>query len=176
MANTKQKPVDLTGWPTQGEVMETLGISDRTLNRLVEQNKIQRDYKAVPGRRPVPVFHPGDVEKYQAEVEASRTFVMPHPPAAAGSLTLAQARAAAIAAPQSAAEVLMDAMPVIAEAFATVAGNGQAKPLATYVKIDEAEIISGLPRGYLLELAQEKKIKAIKRGSWYFQRKALENL
>lgn len=172
MANIKQKEpaADLTGWPTQGEVVETLRISERTLNRMVEQGKIQRQYRQMQGRRPVPVFHPGDIETLASRNEADKSFLVHQ----SGPKQLAVIPQGQYSSPFG-SESALDALPVLAEAIATITG-ARAKARPTYVKIEEAEEISGLPRALLLEKVEGGELKGFKRGRWYFQTKGLERL
>jgi excisionase family DNA binding protein len=76
------------GWLPKMEVAETLGISERTLERLIQQKRIRRAYRRVPGRKPVAVLHPEDVKALQREtvtaapassVEDAESAVMPRP-------------------------------------------------------------------------------------------------
>ena len=49
-------------WKTQTEAAEILQVSSKTIARLAAQQKLQRGLRRVPGRKPLPVFHPGDIE------------------------------------------------------------------------------------------------------------------
>lgn len=54
---------DLSTWPTKPEAAARLGISERSLERLVEQGKPpERRMRQRPGKRPEPVFNPEEVE------------------------------------------------------------------------------------------------------------------
>ena len=58
----------LDDWKTQAEAAEILKCSQRTIGRMVGQKKIQRILRRVPGRKPMPVFNPDDIEALRAEM------------------------------------------------------------------------------------------------------------
>src|SRR5262245_41186600 len=55
------------GWQPKMEVAESLGISERTLERLIQQKRIRRAYRRVPGRKPLAVLNPEDVAVLKSE-------------------------------------------------------------------------------------------------------------
>ena len=61
-------------WKTQAEAAEILQVSPRTIARLAAQQKLQRGLRRVPGRKPLPVFHPGDIEAIRAETVQVKPF------------------------------------------------------------------------------------------------------
>ena len=61
-------------WKTQAEAAEILQVSPRTIARLAAQQKLQRGLRRVPGRKPLPVFHPGDIEAIRAETVQIKPF------------------------------------------------------------------------------------------------------
>jgi len=168
MANKQEKMIG-DDWLTMGDAMETLGISERTLNRMVEKGEVQRQYKQARGRRPMPMFHPGDVETARQEIFSARQHVMP----------TGQSRELALVHRQDPQEAMLDGMPALAGFAAAIleaAQKPQERTMAAYVQLEEAVVISGLPKAFLLEQAQQGKLKAKKFGRWYFQRAALEAL
>ena len=139
--------------------MERLGASERTVNRMAERGQLQQGYLNLPGRRPAPVFNPADVETIQAEQEAAKTFPVP-----AQTALVRQNHAS-----PNGAE-MMAAMLSVAQASAQRAPEIS----ASYVGIEDAVRISGLPRGFLLEQVKAGAIKAHKIGRWYLRRQDLE--
>ena len=62
----------LDEWKTQAEAAEILKCSQRTIGRMAGQKKIQRILRRVPGRKPMPVFNPDDIEALRAGSGADR--------------------------------------------------------------------------------------------------------
>jgi hypothetical protein len=56
------------GWKTKAEIVEELGISERTLERMLQKNKVRRGQKRIPGRKPITVISPEDVPRLKAEM------------------------------------------------------------------------------------------------------------
>jgi excisionase family DNA binding protein len=55
--------VSIDQWIAKGEVMQRTGLNERTLERKVKAGEIRREYRHIPGRKGLPVYHPDDVEK-----------------------------------------------------------------------------------------------------------------
>ena len=49
-------------WKSKSEAAHILRCSNKTIERLAGQNKIQKVMRRIPGRRSTPVYHPGDIE------------------------------------------------------------------------------------------------------------------
>lgn len=64
---TSEKAEDLSGWLTKEEVAARLSASEKTVERYVKKGDLERKTRRVPGRRPLPVFNPDDVERIEAE-------------------------------------------------------------------------------------------------------------
>ena len=63
-------------WKTQEEAAEILECSKKTIARMADQKKIQRVLRRVPGRKPMPVFNPDDIEALRVKtVEAEPFYV-----------------------------------------------------------------------------------------------------
>jgi excisionase family DNA binding protein len=54
-------------WPTKLDVTRETGISERTIERLIQRGEIRRELRHVPGRKPISILHPDDVVKLRAE-------------------------------------------------------------------------------------------------------------
>ena len=64
----------LDDWKTQAEAAEILKCSQKTVGRMAAQKKIQRVLRRVPGRKPMPVFNPDDIEAIRAEMVQVEPF------------------------------------------------------------------------------------------------------
>ncbi len=64
----------LDDWKTQAEAAEILRCSQKTVGRMAAQKKIQRVLRRVPGRKPMPVFNPDDIEAIRAEMVQVEPF------------------------------------------------------------------------------------------------------
>jgi excisionase family DNA binding protein len=54
-------------WPTIKETIRRTGMSERTLYRRMQDDSLRQAYRKVPGRKPILVLHPEDVERLEAE-------------------------------------------------------------------------------------------------------------
>src|SRR5262245_40625280 len=45
-------------WLSKSKVMEKTGLTDRTLARKVNRGELGREFRNIPGRKPLPIFHP----------------------------------------------------------------------------------------------------------------------
>src|SRR4051794_39885085 len=59
---------DTETWVAKREVVKLTGLTNRTLERKVQKNILRREYRDVPGRTRMPVYHPYDVQKLVKEV------------------------------------------------------------------------------------------------------------
>jgi hypothetical protein len=163
--------VDTTGWLKLEQVMERTEASARSIDRMVAAGNIRKAYRTVANRRPIPVFCPEDVEVV-ASTRMNPTSVSemvierPVPPPEADD----PGRGAALVR-------MPDAQPVMQALRGWLDTKASETKLATtYLTLEQAHTLTGLPKSYLLTLAQEGKVKAIRSGAWYFQRRALEEL
>jgi hypothetical protein len=58
-------------WPSKEEASQQIGISVRTLERLVRRREIKQAYRRVPNRRPLAVLNPVDLAKVAAQMAGS---------------------------------------------------------------------------------------------------------
>lgn len=59
---------NLDTWPTKKEVMDKLHMSEKTVERRINEGKIRKRERFIPGRKPLPILHPEDVRTLQQQV------------------------------------------------------------------------------------------------------------
>ena len=152
----------LDDWKTQAEAAEILKCSQKTVGRMAAQKKIQRVLRRVPGRKPMPVFNPDDIEAIRAETAEPKAFpvkergeekALAHVPRQRGVDLLAQLLADRISPARS--------VPVEQKVF---------------LNLKEAAEYSGLSKAWLMREIKSGNIKAIKTGGWRIRRSDLEQL
>jgi hypothetical protein len=146
---------DFSTWVSKVEAAKTLGIGIRTLERRIQEQGLRVAHRRIPNRKPLAVLHPEDFATLQAEM-------MPATPAPEenGSREIAVRSVS-----RSALEVV---------ALMRAAQSSPSLPL--FLDLKAAVTYSGLPETYLRELIAQNKLKAVKRGSYYVSRFALEQL
>ncbi len=145
---------DLENWPTKGDVVSQLGISERSLERLIQQRKVRTAYKKVPGRRPLPLVHPEDVQRLRQEVLPAV------PDGSHKALTIPNRQG-------------------VANLLASLAtGNGARVELKDkfYLTLKEASELSGLPKSYLHRKIKEGTLPTLSAGGYRIHRVDLEML
>ena len=149
-------------WKTQAEAAEILQVSPRTIARLAAQQKLQRGLRRVPGRKPLPVFHPGDIEAIRAETVQVKPFPVSERPE--GTALARRPNPAAV--------------DLIAQLFADQTALPRAVPVEQkiFLTLKEAADYSGLPKAWLLRDIKSGKLQAIKAGGWRIRRSALDHL
>jgi hypothetical protein len=165
---------DLQQWPTKPEVRQRLNISDRAVDRLVQQEKLQRLERAVYGRRPVPIFNPSDVDRLAEASPVKRTDWLPvDSPLPEASPAPEQAIAKnghSKPNPQLAAliaefiQILRDFSVANAPTpteIASLAPAVPAVPATLYLTMSEASLYSGLPEGRLRAFLKQGKLTRI---------------
>ena len=152
----------LDDWKTQAEAAEILKCSQKTIGRMAGQKKIQRVLRRVPGRKPMPVFNPDDIEMLRAEM----VQVEPFPVRERGD-GKALARQTSQGRVDLLAQLLADRIP-----------PAPAVPVAqkVFLNLKEASEYSGMPKAWLVREIKSGKIKAIKAGGWRIRRADLEQL
>lgn len=83
MARKADSDKDLSTWIPKADVVRETGISERSLERRVQTRKIRQGYRTMPGRRPLPVLHPDDVEALRGEMVQRTTEEQERSPAVA---------------------------------------------------------------------------------------------
>src|SRR4051794_22390329 len=58
----------LGNWPDKHAAAATLGLSLRSVERLISQKKIRVKHRPILGRKPLTILNPEDIERIKAEV------------------------------------------------------------------------------------------------------------
>ena len=150
---------ELDDWKTKAEAAEILQCSEKSIERLASQKKVEKRQRRIPGRRPLPVFNAEDIERIRQETMSPEAFPLP------------QGQTKALA-KRSAGN--------FAEVFARLvanADNGKISPTQkVYLSLNEAVEYSGLPRAWLLRKIKSGGLDAIKAAGWKIRRTELEAL
>ena len=151
------------GWQTKAEAVALLGISERTIERMVQAGRIHQVYKHVPGRRPIAVLNPKDIGKVKAET------IKPVPVPVVHEDTDGASRDLVPLSPQNAASHLLTALASVTPQRVPVTSK-------VYLPLKEASEYSGLPAAYLRRLIGEGTLPALKTGGYRIRRADLEKL
>jgi excisionase family DNA binding protein len=144
---------DYSGWLTKQEIMKELGLSERTLERMLQRDEIKRAHRRVPGRKPITVISPDDIERLRAEV------VKPEP----------------IPAPEERALAVRQRSGM--ELLALLRNTAQVPALPLFLSVKEASEFSGLSQALIRRLITQKKLKKVWLDRGYrISRKELETL
>ena len=141
---------NLDTWIAKGEVVQRTGLTERTLERKVKAGELRREYRTIPGRKPLPVFHPEDVEKLTTN-----------------TLTPIPLKKKAL--PTSRQLIPTSQRPVPASESVVVSVSVSLAD-KDYLTLKEAALLKGLPISYLRKKVQSKEISAIKLKSWRIHR------
>src|SRR5262249_36763970 len=127
------------------------GLTERTLERMVKRGELRRDYRNIPGRKPLPVFHPEDVEQLTTKT------LTPIPMKRNGIPKFRQLVPTLRQLPMASASVAVSLS--LNEKF--------------YLTLKEAAFLSGLPLSYLRKKVQSQEIAAVKLAGWRIHRDEL---
>jgi len=183
---------DLQQWRTKEEVCERLNISDRGVDRLVQRKKLRKRERKVYGRRPVPIYHPSDVEKLAGQSDVTGSDWQPvdtDPTAEPVSDSLPQIANGEYS-PQTDAIAgeLLQFLKTIRDNFvaavgpplqiASAANAGPPVPTTLYLTMSEACLYSGLPESRLRAFIRDGRLTRIPgaRNRTMISRGELENL
>ncbi len=156
MARKAQKE-DLSTWVPKSDVFRETGISERSLERRVQARKIRQGYRTMPGRRPLPVLHPDDVEALRGEM-VQRT-------------TEEQERSTALA--------TLPVRPGGTDAFnALLSALSHNTPAVqpAFLGLKEASAYIGLSIAYLKRAIEAGDLDAVKDRGWRIRRRDLDAL
>jgi excisionase family DNA binding protein len=146
---------DFSDWLTKLEAVEQLGISERTLERLIQKRRIRMADRMVPGRKPIKVIHPGDFATLKAETvpalphqeEETSTDVALRPPGQA-----------------------------VQQFFHSLLTTLPYPPRALSLSLKEAAAYTGFSQAYLLRQVKEGKLEAIRDRGYRLLRRDLDRL
>ena len=151
------------GWKTKGEAAVILECSERTVERMATEKRIQKAIRRIPGRKGLPVFNPEDIERVRQETVGREGFLVPEE---GSSETKTLARRSV---PEDPAEFL-------GQLAAAVAAPPLRLSEKLFLTLKEAATYSGMPRTWLLKKIKNDELKAIKAGGWKIRRSDLEGL
>lgn len=155
----------LDNWLPVEEVEQILQVSRKTVNKYAregvtidgERFKLRKQARRFPGRPPLPVYHPEDVEKVRRATVPIRRV------------------------PDQATSVPMVARPNPSPGhIAGLPMIGFSRPAEVcvsdklYLSLKEASAYSGLSTRHLSELLRDNRIHGFKRAGWKVQRASLE--
>ena len=154
-------------WLTKTEVAGILRISERSVQNLASEGKLQSRPQSREGKAPIVVYHPSDVERVRAERQAQMVFVMPPDSASPAS---GQSLATAAANQGKNLEVL--------EAFMEAVSEKLLKPSELahkrYLTMAEAIVYTGCGRSHIQARCKPHPIGP--RGAKVFKRTELDKL
>ena len=140
-------------WPDKHAAAATLGLSFRSVERLIEQKKIHIKHRPILGRKPLTILNPEDVDRIKAEV-------LPPVPA-----------------PAKTGSVLVPHRPVkAADMLAALTPPRVPLDKKLFLTLREASEFSGLPQSYIRRLIASKKLKVIVAAGYRIKRADLERL
>jgi Helix-turn-helix domain len=128
---------DYGGWLTKQEIMKELGLSERTLERMLQRDEIKRAHRRVPGRKPITVISPEDIARLRAEV------VQPEPVPAPEERALAVRQRSGM------------------ELLALLRNTAPVPALPLFLSVKEASEFSGLSQALIRRLITQKKLKKV---------------
>jgi excisionase family DNA binding protein len=155
MARKSDNEEDLSRWIPKSDVVRETGISERSLERRVQARKIRQGYRTMPGRRPLPVLHPDDVEALRSEMVQQATE------------------------PQEKALAPIPIRPGGTDAFnALMAAMTQNTPKErpAFLGLKEASVYIGLSVAYLKRAIEAGELDAVKDRGWRIRRRDLDAL
>jgi hypothetical protein len=166
---TITKNANIDSWPTKKAAAEYLGLAEKTLDRMAERGEIQKGLRRQPGRPPVVVFHPDDIERAKQEREPE-PFVLP----TNGTNGTGRELQPLSQQQQTTAAALVQVLTAIADRIAEPPAQQLKEPF--FLTMRQAREVSGLPPSYLREHFVESG-RAVKTGrGWRIRRADLEQL
>jgi excisionase family DNA binding protein len=150
---------DLGTWIAKKEVVAQTGLTERTLERKVKRGELRRKTRDIPGRKPLPVFHPEDVARLKEK-----------------TLTPVPLEKADIAKSRQLAPVSSRLKPTDRQADIATLAEATALAFKVYLTMKEAARFLGLSEKYVKKARGNGTLRGIKiigvRG-WRFHRDEL---
>lgn len=150
---------EYASWPTKEDVQQELGISERTLDRRINELSIKKEFRQVAGRKPVPLLDPDGVAKLKELHEHPHPVVVKTP-----SRQLPQkyqnGHVVTVQPPAAMQTETLPALPpavgqALTEWFANLTGP-------VYLALKDAAIQTGLPQSHLKQAIKEGRLRAVK--------------
>lgn len=156
MSERPSRQVNLDAWKTKPDAAAMLGCSEKTIERYAEKGQLERRARLVPGRRPLPVFSPDDLERLQKE------SVQPAP--------------APLGAPsnQSLALRTRGDLASLLELFTRA--RDPAPPTKIFLTIEEAAAHTGLSEAYIRRKIRAAELPALRDRGWKIRRADLDKI
>jgi excisionase family DNA binding protein len=145
-------------WPTKAEVRLKTNLSERTIERKIQAGELRREFRTVPGRKPLAILDPEDVKKLTDKT------LTPIP----------MKNAAAATGATQGGIIPKPAKPDLAAFLAALSPGHLALNKKFYLTLKEAGELSGLPLSFLRAKVQSKALPAVKLGGWRIKRQDLE--
>ncbi len=154
--------VDLAEWKTKGEAAVILECSEKTIERMAGRREIERRERRIPGRKPLPVFNPEDIERLQAASAVVEAFPVKRQGNGGNALVKRSGGADGFNSVIDFAAAMQRPRVTVNEKF--------------YLTLAEAVELSGLSRAFLLRQIKSGGLKAIKDRGWKIRRSELEHV
>ncbi len=151
------------GWKTKSEVVALLQCSERTVERMATEKKIQKAIRRIPGRKGLPVFNPEDIERVRQETMAPEGFLVPEQGSGKPKALVRRS-------------VPGDPAEFLGQLAAAVAAPPLRLSEKLFLTLKEAAAYSGMPKTWLLKNIKSGELKAIKAAGWKIRRSDLEEL
>jgi hypothetical protein len=155
-------------WQTKFDVVKALGLSERTLERKIAEGTIRREFRNVPGRKPISILHPDNVAKLKTETLEA----IPAPKREIAKATAQPDLAAFLAALTEVLKLGLTPPQITHQARPQLARVPVQNKL--YLSLKEAADFSGLPQAYLLRKIKDGAIPAVKVPAWRIGREDQE--
>lgn len=159
---TNQSSFATSSWLSKREAAAELGTSERTIDRMVRDHKIEMSTRPRHGRRPEPIYNPTDVEALKQSV---KSMVV-----AATSLPMPQEYGA----PAPGSPVAVNYGELIWSFLDRLQSSNSHEK--AFLSLPEASERTGLSMAYLRRLAIAGDIVAFKDRGWKLSRRDLDNL
>jgi excisionase family DNA binding protein len=149
-------------WLSKAKASKSTGQSERTIERMVARGEIRQAYRRVPGRRPLAVLNPEDVERLKAQT------VQP-------VMSEYGATPVVTTEDRQIAPVGITPRQGLAELLTAILERQRPAYFPRYLDIPTAAEYVGLPERYLRRMVGEGKLPALKTGrGWRVRRDHLD--
>lgn len=78
LSDMSQTQPNFEHWLTKAEAAQALGVAEKTIDRMAAVGQIQKQKRGSPGKPPMAVFHPDDIERERnARHKTPAPFILP---------------------------------------------------------------------------------------------------